>query len=290
MIDDHFNVPFIESVFHPSDFSEASNSAFAHGLAIALKRRASFTINHVTGSGRSVDVWTDFPRVRQTLESWGLLEKGSPQSAVLEKLGVGVRKVNLRHADVAAGIVAFLDDEPTDLIVLATEGRAGLPRWLQGSVAQEISRKSKTMTLFVQPSGGFVSPADGSITLRRILVPYDHSPNPQRSVIIAGRAAEMVGEPIEVTLLHVGAGEDVPSVATPKIPGCTWSKIRRSGRPVEQIAQAAEELRADLIVMATAGRRGVLDALRGSVTEQVLRSIDRPLLAVPVDPADETED
>jgi nucleotide-binding universal stress UspA family protein len=34
--------------------------------------------------------------------------------------------------------------------------------------------------------------------------------------------------------------------------------------------------------MPTRGREGILDALRGSVTEQVLRRAECPLLAVPM--------
>ena len=55
----------------------------------------------------------------------------------------------------------------------------------------------------------------------------------------------------------------------------------RNGDPVDQILAAADEVEADLIVMPTAGRTGVFDALRGSTTERVLRRAQCPLLAVP---------
>jgi nucleotide-binding universal stress UspA family protein len=40
-------------------------------------------------------------------------------------------------------------------------------------------------------------------------------------------------------------------------------------------------LQADLIVMATAGEQGLLEMLRGSTTDKVLRGARCPLLAVP---------
>ena len=40
------DVPFVHSVFHPSDFSPESANAFAHALAIALIRRTEFAILH----------------------------------------------------------------------------------------------------------------------------------------------------------------------------------------------------------------------------------------------------
>jgi nucleotide-binding universal stress UspA family protein len=39
-------VPFVKSIFHPSDFSEASEVTFAHALAIALMRQSELVIMH----------------------------------------------------------------------------------------------------------------------------------------------------------------------------------------------------------------------------------------------------
>ena len=57
--------------------------------------------------------------------------------------------------------------------------------------------------------------------------------------------------------------------------------MHRDGDPVDEIAAAAELVRADLVVMPTEGRQGVFDALRGSTTERVLRRVRCPVLAVP---------
>src|SRR5262245_17379668 len=64
------------TIFHPSDFTPASESAFAHALKIALVTKARLEIMHVAHSGEDVH-WTDFPRVRETLEGWNLLPEGS---------------------------------------------------------------------------------------------------------------------------------------------------------------------------------------------------------------------
>jgi hypothetical protein len=69
----------IESIFHPSDFSEASEIAFAHALKIALVTGATFNMLHVDQGVEAA--WSDFPGVRCTLERWRLIPKGSPQSA-----------------------------------------------------------------------------------------------------------------------------------------------------------------------------------------------------------------
>jgi nucleotide-binding universal stress UspA family protein len=51
---------------------------------------------------------------------------------------------------------------------------------------------------------------------------------------------------------------------------------------VDEIVQADTAWSADLIIMTTEGHAGVLDALRGSTTERVLRRAPSPVLAVPV--------
>jgi nucleotide-binding universal stress UspA family protein len=53
------------------------------------------------------------------------------------------------------------------------------------------------------------------------------------------------------------------------------------GTPFEVISSAAERLRPDVLIMGTHGRSGIAKALLGSVTEEVLRSLDVDILAVP---------
>ena len=273
------NKPFVNSVFHPSDFSTASENAFAHALAIALIRKTDFTILH-TGESR-LD-WTRSPAVRTTLERWGMLEPDSPRSAVFDQLAVRVKKIGLASDSPLQAILEYLEANPTDLIVLATEGRSGLPRWLQPSVAERIAERSSTMTLFVpETSRGFVSPKDGSITIRRILVPVDKHPGPLPAIEYTARIARALETPVEVILLHVGEAAPLPDSVLPRLPNLSHRQEQRQGEVVDEIIGAAEAHAVDLIAMTTAGREGILDVLRGSVTQQVLHHTPCPLLAIP---------
>jgi nucleotide-binding universal stress UspA family protein len=205
-------LPLVESIFHPSDFSKASELAFAHALAIALIRKTKLVIMHA-GRGQ-VDDWARFPPVRKTLERWEVLAPGTPRSSVFEKLSIRVTKVRARGNPVQASIDHTAAQRP-DLVVLATRGRHGLPLWLKPSVSQAIVRRSGTMTLFV-PRGcrGFVT-ANGSINLRHILLPIDHEPNAQEAVIRAVRAAEALGDKsVEIMILHVN-GTEFPKCRAP---------------------------------------------------------------------------
>lgn len=272
----------LRSIFHPSDFSEASEVAFGHALRLTLAARATLTMMHVYAQTESD--WGDFPGVRRTLERWGLLPTGSVREDV-GRLGVQIDKVRATHPDPVRSVLGFLETHPADLIVLATRRQHGTVRWADRSVAEPIARESGLMALFVREGvEGFVSWNDGSLSLRNVLVPVASHPAPEPSVEATVRLAQALGlGTLEVTVLHVGDGSDAPKVRTPDRPGLRWRHVAREGDVLETILATASQVRADLIVMTTKGHDGFLDALRGSTSERVLHSAPCPLLAVPAE-------
>ena len=272
----------IRSVLHPTDFSESSRLAFAHALRMALSGRTKMYVLHADPDASDEPDWSMFPAVRRTLADWGLLDQGSSSRAVFEDLGVRLAKISVHDRDAVRAILRFLDEHPSDIVVLATHGREGLPRWLHGSVAEPVARAAHTNTLIPHGAPGFVAPENGAVTLRRILVPVDRRPGPGHALNAAAQMARLLADgPVTLELLYVGDAADMPS---PQIDQTAWSTVERtirSGDVVAQILAAAEQGAADLIVMATEGHQGFLDAIRGSTTERVLRQAPCPLLAVP---------
>lgn len=274
------NAPALDSVLHPSDFSPGSLVAFHHALKAALVSKSKFTILHVAAS--APPEWTEFPGVRETLERWGLIPPGSPKSAVPE-LGIDVRKVVAREESPVKFVLRYLETNPADFIVLATHAHEGRASWLRQSVAEPIARKAGQLTLFL-PEGvkGFVSAADGSVSLERILIPVAGSPKAQPAVEAAALLAERLRLPRGTfTLLHVGEAAATPKVECPEVPGWQWRTVTRGGDVIHGTVDTAAKEAAGLIVMSTDGRNGFLDALRGSHSERVLRAAPCPLLTVP---------
>lgn len=277
--------PPVQSVLHATDFSEESAAAFAHALAIALVTRAEFTILHTESGPEPEEGWRRYPGVRGTLERWGLLEAGSPRSAVFERLHINVSKVAIRSRSALGGILHYLEHNPADLIVMGSRGSEGMPRWLRASVAEPMARRSQTKTLVVpQGARGFVSAQDGSLSLRRILVPVAADPDPGAALAYAARAGVGFGEePVEIHVLHVGEPDAMPDFDPVEDPRLRWQRVTRKGERVAEIVTAAEELGAELIVMPTRGVDELAELLTGSQTEQVLRRSPCALLAVPAD-------
>jgi hypothetical protein len=92
--------------------------------------------------------WQDFPGIRDTLERWKLIPKGSPKSAV-GQLGIKVEKVIASSKNPVKASLGFLEEHPADLIVLAIRQQNGHMRWLDKSVGKPIARSAGRMTLFL---------------------------------------------------------------------------------------------------------------------------------------------
>lgn len=271
----------IDCIFHPSDFSRASEVAFIHALKLGLIAEADLRIMHMASEAAEV-AWLDFPGVRATLERWGLLPEGSRRVDVAQT-GLQVQKVVAYGDNPADAILHYLRQEPTDLVVLATHQHDGMARWWHKAVAEPIARKSRTMTLFI-PHGvsGFVAYEDGRITLRHVLLPVDRIPPPHDAMAFATDLTRALGvEQAAFTLLYVGTEGDQPMMQLPQKDGWTWDTILRQGNVVEQILDVAAACAADLIIMTTQGHHGFLDALRGSTSERIVRGAHCPVLAMP---------
>jgi nucleotide-binding universal stress UspA family protein len=270
---------FVQFVLHPSDFSEGSEAAFVHALAISVHNRARLTVLHAEREGR--EDLEQFPGVRETLSRWRLLPEGSSRDDVFEKLSLDVAKVQATGKRPLKAIVDYAAEHDVDLIVLTTEGRMGLRRLLQPSLAEGMARRTGAMTLVVpRKVKGFVSHDDGRVNLRRLLIPVDIRPDGRVAVDAAARAARSMSRgSVELYLIHVG--ESMPSLELPTIPGCSWRRMATKGDVVDTISEMALAHEADLIVMATEGHRDLGDALHGSVTERVLRQAHCPVLVVP---------
>jgi len=197
----------VQTIVHPTDFSDTSAVAFAHALRIALTMRGLLYLVHIAES-ESPDEYDGFPHVRHVLAQWGLMNEGDPPEAV-GKLGIKVAKIGLKPHDPFRALLHFLNGHPSDLIVLATHGRDGIAHWLHGSIAEELSRAAKLPTLFVPPTArGFVDQNTGKLYLSQVLVPVDHSPPPMEALgTIREFVQSMEEQDAKIELLHVGESE-----------------------------------------------------------------------------------
>jgi nucleotide-binding universal stress UspA family protein len=206
-------------------------------------------------------------------------------------------KYVIRVGDPADAIVTLADELEVSLIAMATHGRAGLERWLKGSVTEDVLRRARAPVLTANPAALDALAEPRLQQCRNILVALDGSRRSSRvlpSVIALAYIYDAT-----VTLLYA----DEPIVWAAGIPGTfvtmppqdgeelleSWrcavsacgvkvNTVSVAGAPVEAILTAAKEREADLVALTTHGRSGVARLVHGSVAEQVLRRSPCPVL------------
>jgi len=132
-------MPGIQSILHPTDFSENSLPAFETACALARDSHATLIVLHVMMPSVSPLMAEPPPDPLQPAESQESLARlpwpqpSDPQIRVEHRLAEG---------EPAEEILRLSDALPCDLIVMGTHGRTGLGRFLTGSVAEEVLRKA----------------------------------------------------------------------------------------------------------------------------------------------------
>lgn len=117
-------------------------------------------------------------------------------------------------------------------------------------------------------------PERRSIHRSGVLIPVDHEPIAQGAVEEAFfLAAGLACKDVQFKLLHGGTDRGMPTLFLPHHSGYRWDERMVNGDAVAEILREAARGSADLIVFATQGHRGILDALRGSTTERVLHRV-----------------
>ena len=270
----------IGNILHPTDFSHGSDVAFAHALRMTVGAKGKLEILHVDRNPTRAE-WDNYPGVRDTLCKWQILPPDAKRIDVA-KLGVHVSKSACKGQEPASAVLEHVERRGADLVVLATHRREGLDRWLHRSLAETISNRTEAASLFI-PYGvdGFVSLETGIVSLTRILVPMEITPDPQPVIdAVADLVNAIAPDKVEIRLLHIGDPATMPSPTLPSSDMCQWSWETRVGNVVDGICDDALENNVDLIAMTTNGHDGFLDVLRGSTTERVLRRANCPVLSV----------
>lgn len=289
-----------ERILVPLDGSPAGEAVF-QPLRQLLRRKDAEVI-----LVQAIDV----PKLASLSQSAPILTGMEREAAVylervearLEGEGLRVRSLVLQGMP-AESVLKAADSERATLIALSTHGRSGVVRWMLGSVTEEVLRHSPLPVLVwrAEQDAGPAA-ADGVGT---ILVPFDggrESLAVAPCVIETAKLFEAEVAVVKVEDLASG-GVDVGFVGhlmdgpvnlerSPDIldrdlveagnpfaeAGLRTTLFRVRGDAANQINKLARILPAALIAMSTHGRTGISRLIWGSVTEQVVRTSEVPVL------------
>ena len=157
-----------DNILFATDFSKESNVALPFALSIAHKYGSKIFAVHVIAP----PPLGNFPTIEvQALAAQALREAHESAKELGRRLGAIPHETDLRRGDIWDELSAVTKEKKVDLIVLRTHGRAGVSKFLIGSVAERIFRQSKCPVLTVGPN---VSGEPGSVAdIHAILCPID---------------------------------------------------------------------------------------------------------------------
>lgn len=281
------------TILVPLDGSALSEQALPYAAVLARATGGRLILMRAVSEIKRGKHEEDEGRIASTLDI--LAERVRSEGVVAERY--------IRHVyfeEVGEAIVQAARQKHADLIAMATHGRGGLGRWLYGSVADQVLRLAETPTLLVPAACQQRWPTDRPL---RVLVPLDGSDLAEAALEpIAALADQLQAEIILLQVIeppHYAYAEGYAYVtfdpeseraeAQRYLQGVA-DRLRAGGRNIQietvigyaasAIANAARDLGADLIAMASHGRGGLTRFVLGSVATGTLQRTSVPLLVL----------
>jgi nucleotide-binding universal stress UspA family protein len=196
----------------------------------------------------------------------------------------------------SSGLIASANSCNAEILVIGAQRRSEIEQLLLGGTAERVLRKASCSVL--------VAKTVLSAKPRCLLAPTDFSdssrPALERAVEFARRwQARLIfvhviepvaqaniwpAEPVPVELFLAEPQDLAPEwrAVTDQLPlsQIEWTSQTRKGEAAAEIVACARENSAELIIMGTHGRTGLLHALLGSVAERLARLSETPVMTV----------
>jgi nucleotide-binding universal stress UspA family protein len=218
------------------------------------------------------------------------------ERARLEALGGDAARVVIQCGeDPVEGILAEIEASSPALVACMTHGRSGVRRWVLGSVAEQVVRRSRVPVLL----GSAHAPTPiGAV--RRILVPLDGTvggddaiepgialarTHDAELVLFEAGWVDPVDNPRAEAEREANARAELSAELNEAVGRLTAQGVRARGHAVLDhpdmgILRAIDNDDVDLVVMSTHGHKGLKRWVLGSVAERVVRTSSVPVLLV----------
>lgn len=283
-----------DDILLPFDGSEGAAETLHHAAEISHWADATIHVLFVADTTRDSVSVVD----RQVVDA--LVQKGNDvveeAEKTLQTLGADYTS-DVVQGNPAATIVDYAERFDQDLIVMPTQGREGISRYLVGSVSEKVVRLSSVPVLTVRmqadeqltfPYENVLIPTDGSAaathaathlvefaaaldaTVHVLSVVEDTTLGPDVRSVMSGNEGEQA------------AREAVDAVVSEVETLGVTNTVRHieHGAPVEEILDCIDSNDVHVVGMGTTGRRGTDRILLGSATEKTVRSAPVPVMTV----------
>jgi nucleotide-binding universal stress UspA family protein len=299
------------TILVPLDGSSRSDAAIPVAGRLAI---ASEGVVHLLVVHRWMEAWEPVLDPRKTLEQMDaeIRERKAvyvrARATTLTTRTKRPVRAEVRDGIPAPRIVEYASSQHCDLIVMTSHGRGGLSRYFLGSVTDRVLREA-TPPVLVLRSEPDRSDLASAPPFRHALVALDGSSSSEAALGAAVELAHSHGVGRLTLFMAVEAAHVFLTPSSPVIgraPASSTGAFLRSAEqylarlargvpgaeveiacvaraaddPVPAILEAITDLSADLVVVGTRGRSGVVRMVLGSVADKVVRAAHVPALVV----------
>lgn len=283
----------LKNIVFATDFSPAAETALPFATALAQRFGAKLFVVHAkTPENYALPATEIWPIAKAQLE-----KAVTEMKNILRDRYIGLdSEVLVEEGGVLTVIETIARQKKADLIVLGTNGRRGIGKFILGSVAEEFLRRAECPVLTVGPHAPADRPRDTQF--HKILFATDFGDASPFAFDYAAAIAQEHGA--RLTLLHViNAPKPGDLVRPHELEAAALHRLRSftqeeaefchepkaivlHGVPSEKILETAENEQADLIVLGLRNAKGVVRAthLPTAVAYQVISKATCPVLTV----------
>ena len=277
----------LEKILVPLDGSEMFSETHCYIRAITEHSESECILVHILTDEENQDAYA--------------AEEAACQHPLIKKLYEALAADNInvtavvRAGDPVGEISKLSAQLPASLLLMSTHGRSGLDNIRVGSVTEQVVRQSPCPVFILHSTRPDAAEARCDNLFRRMLVPLDGSKVSAAILPCVEKFAALFHT--EVILFHDGPQhnesqavkerrETIESHGVQLANAGISVKLHYSThqRPISEILERTQDLGIDIIAMATHGIGGKRRPLEESVTANVMRHADRPLLVWSSDP------
>jgi nucleotide-binding universal stress UspA family protein len=165
------------------------------------------------------------------------------------------------------------------MIIMGTHGKTEMKRLMMGSVTAKVIGHA--------PCNVLVLPLNAKVECKNVLIATDGSKYSDAAASEAIGIAKRCGSSLIVTSVAssdaeiASAKDNVSKVAeAAEKEGIKTAPVVTTGKPYEAIIETSKQEKADLIVVGSHGKTGLVRLLMGSVTERVIGHAEAAVLVV----------
>lgn len=271
----------LERILLATDGSE--HSAAAVDVAIDAAGKCSSRLDALTMVISNPEVEAIAPQIvaKAEMRARDILDEVERKATAK---GVAIERLVRHGQDPGYQIIRQAEKRNADLIVMGRRGVRGLARLLVGEATVKVCGQS--------PCSVMVVPRGGRLPSHRILLATDGSRYSDSAAAMAARMSRLCKLPVTIVSVTVPSHSEARrSVATSAVARVAEAfsradvsadpRVVEAAQPDVGIIETAKAVGADLIVVGSHGRSGLIEkVLIGSVSERVLGAATCPVMVV----------